>query len=79
MDTTDSEEQFYVLPGTECSEIETESGGGGTEEGEQLAVFRELLCSSEPLKLTLDRNVTLYRPSPHVNQFDLSGTLHGAW
>jgi UBX domain-containing protein 6 len=62
-----------VLPQTESSESESETGGGGgTGESEQLAVFRELLCSSEPLKPTLDRNVTLFTPSPHVNHFDLS-------
>ena len=63
-----------MLPQTESSESESETGGGGgTGESEQLAVFRELLCSSEPLKPTLDRNVTLFTPSPRVNHFDLSG------
>ena len=59
----DSEQQFYVLPVEKATD------------GEWLEVSRELLSSSGPLRPTLDRNVSLYRPSSHVNQFDLSGTV----
>ena len=54
----------------------TESSETDERETERLVVVREVLSSSEPLKPTLDRGVVLYRPSPHVNQFDLSGKVH---
>lgn len=58
------------------SEKDPVSGGGddvSSSEVEQLTVYREMLSDSEPLKPELDRQVTLYRPSPQVTQFDLSG------
>jgi UBX domain-containing protein 6 len=82
----DSEEQFYVLPlpnvnSTPADETETESGcvvGGASSEeaGERLSVYRELLSGAEPLRPSLDRQVSVFRPSPHVNNFDLSDDFY---
>jgi UBX domain-containing protein 6 len=86
----DSEEQFYVLPlpnvnGTPANETETESGcvvGGASSEeeagegDERLSVYRELLSGAEPLRPSLDRQVSVFRSSPHVNNFDLSGDFY---
>ena len=80
---SDSEEQFYVLSPvttetttTAGGDNETESGcgvGGASSAEEMMSVYRELLSSSEPLRPAIDRQVTLFRSSPHVTNFDLSG------
>ena len=62
---TDSEQQFYVLPEEKAKDME------------HLQVCRELLSSSSPLRATLDRNLTLFRPSVRVTHFDLPGTCTG--
>ena len=62
-----ADEQFYVY-----------EGAGEGEEGDQerLSSLEELLQSCEPLKMTLERGMTVYRATSRVHHFDLPNDFY---
>ena len=62
-----AEEQFYVYEGT------------GEEEGddqERLSSLEELLQSCQPLKMALERGLTVYRATSRAHHFDLPSDFY---
>lgn len=62
-----AEEQFYVYEG---------AGEGEGDDQERLSCLEELLQSCQPLKMALERGMTVYRATSHAHHFDLPSDFY---
>ncbi|MDA8032383.1 MAG: hypothetical protein MPK62_14915 [Alphaproteobacteria bacterium] len=61
------EEQFYIYEG---------AGEGEGDDEERLSSLEELLRLCQPLKMTLDRGLTVYRATSRAHHFDLPSEFY---